>query len=205
MTVHTNPERPEPLPPPTREIPLDRNYPEEGYADGTHAADDVRLADPVTPVREHYVTATPVPVERHTTATARRWAFDSAICGLVGVVSAVVGLIALARAGVDETLSDPLVDVVGFQHTALLGFVEVGVGAALLLAAAVASRGAAIFFGTLLAIAAFVGAIEADRFRDRLGLESSFAWLTFVAAVVVVVTALLVPRITSRTTTYDVE
>ncbi len=157
------------------------------------------------PVHDRYVVAAEPIVERRTRATARRWAFDSAVCGAVGIVFAVVGLIAVTRGGFDGPLSDPVVDVVGFQHTTLLGLIEIGVGAVLLLAAAVASRGAAVFFGVLLGIGSFVGAIESDRFADRLGLESNFAWISFVLAVVVVLAALLVPRITSQTTTYEVD
>lgn len=157
------------------------------------------------PVHDRYVVAAEPIVERRTRATARRWAFDSAVCGAVGVVFAVVGLIAVTRGGFDGSLSDPVVDVVGFQHTTLLGLIEIGVGTVLLLAAAVASRGAAMFFGVLLGIGSFVGAIESDRFADRLGVESNFAWISFVLAVVVVLAALLVPRITSQTTTYEVD
>ncbi len=158
------------------------------------------------PVHERVVVeATPQVIERHTRATARRWAFDSAICGAIGVIYAVVGLIAISRAGMDAPLSDRTVEVLGFGHTAVLGLIEIGVGVALLLAAAVASRGAAVFFGTALGIASFVGAIEADRFEARLGIESSYAWLSLTLALVVVLTALLVPRILSQTTTYDVE
>ncbi len=144
-------------------------------------------------------------VERHTSAITRRWAFDSAICGAIGVVYAVVGLIALVRAGTDGPLSEPIVEVLGFGHTAVLGLIEIGAGIAFLLAAAMASRGAAIFFGTTVGIASFVGAIEADRFEQRLGIESSFAWCSLLMTLLVVVTALLVPRVDSQTTTYDLE
>ena len=181
---------------------------EAPYASDPPYPNDPRLQTTVVqevPVHDRYVVAAEPAVERRTRATARRWAFDSAVCGAVGIVFAVVGLIAVTRGGFDGSLSDPIVDVVGFQHTTLLGLIEIGVGAVLLLAAAVASRGAAVFFGVLLGIGSFVGAIESDRFADRLGLESNFAWISFVLAVVVVLAALLVPRITSQTTTYEVD
>lgn len=197
-----------PLPPPSSSGEPMYLRDEAPYANDPPYPNDPRLQTTVVqevPVHDRYVVAAEPAVERRTRATARRWAFDSAVCGAVGIVFAVVGLIAVTRGGFDGSLSDPIVDVVGFQHTTLLGLIEIGVGAVLLLAAAVASRGAAVFFGVLLGIGSFVGAIESDRFADRLGLESNFAWISFVLAVVVVLAALLVPRITSQTTTYEVD
>ena len=197
-----------PLPPPSSSGEPMYLRDEAPYANDPPYPNDPRLQTTVVqevPVHDRYVVAAEPAVERRTRATARRWAFDSAVCGAVGIVFAVVGLIAVTRGGFDGSLSDPIVDVVGFQHTTLLGLIEIGVGAVLLLAAAVASRGAAVFFGVLLGIGSFVGAIESDRFADRLGLESNFAWISFVLALVVVLAALLVPRITSQTTTYEVD
>jgi hypothetical protein len=180
--------------------------------DNTDRTPASSIPPPLAPVDPRTLVIEPVhhavvadSVQQHTRATTRRWAFDSVICGIIGVAFAIVGLIAMSRAGMDAPLSDPAVEVLGFGHTALLGLIEVGVGVALLIAAAMASRGAAIFLGTVLGIASFVAAIEAERLDDRLGVESGFAWLSFIMAIVIVVTAMLVPRVTSRTTTFDVE
>ncbi len=104
----------------------------------------------------------------------------------------------------DDTLSDPKVEVLGYTHTALLGLVEVGIGAALLIIAAFGVRALATFFGTVLAIASFVAAVEATRLEARLGLDSGLAWVAFAAGLVVVISSLLIPRVTSRTAVYDV-
>ncbi len=91
--------------------------------------------------------------------------------------------------------------MLGFTHTAWLGVIEVAIGLGLLLSGAARSRGGAILFGSILAIGAFVGAVQQESFEEDLALESSFAWALVVAGVVVVLAALLVPRTIRRTDT----
>jgi uncharacterized membrane protein HdeD (DUF308 family) len=91
--------------------------------------------------------------------------------------------------------------VLGFRHTATLGLVEIGLGACLLLSAFAASQSAEVFFGTVLGIAGFVGAVQAESFQNSLALESSMATLAVAAGVSVVLAALLLPRTTTNTTT----
>jgi hypothetical protein len=88
----------------------------------------------------------------------------------------------------------------GFTHTTTLGMIEIGIGVCLLLAALARSRGAEIFFGAALGVGAFVGAVQEDSFRKSLALESGLAWWAVIAAAVVVVSALLLPRVFTRTT-----
>jgi hypothetical protein len=96
-----------------------------------------------------------------------------------------------------------VVEVLGFTHTAILGLIEIGFGICLLLSAVTLSRAGATFFGALLGIGAFVGAVQTDSFRRTLALESSFAWLLVVAAIVIILVSALVPRLlVARTTTY---
>jgi len=77
--------------------------------------------------------------------------------------------------------------------------VEAAIGLCLLLSAAFLSRGAAIFFGLVLGIGGIVGAVQTDSFRRSLALESGWAWIAVVAAALVVVVSLLLPRMwTSR-------
>lgn len=130
----------------------------------------------------------------------RRFAPDALIAALVGLALLVVGLIAMARGGFDGPLRDPVVSVLGFTHTTILGMIEAGIGACLLAAGAVSSRGGEVFFGLTLGVGAFVGAVQTETFRDSLALESSFAWLCVAAAAAVVIAALALPRYTARST-----
>jgi len=168
-------------------------------------SDDTVVAQPVA------TTVNAVPVDqvvvgqaavhqRVATSYGRRYAFDSVVVGIVGLALTIVGLIALTRAGVDAPLDEPVVKVIGFTHTATLGMIEAGIGICLLICAAATARAAAVFFGLVLGVGAIVGAAQTDSFRNSLALQSGLAWLAAVAAAIVVLASLLVPRMSTATT-----
>ena len=64
-----------------------------------------------------------------------RQVWDSIIVGAVGTVLLLFGLIAFVRAGTDGPWDQPVVEVLGFTHTATLGIVEMAFGVLLLLSA----------------------------------------------------------------------
>ena len=163
------------------------------------------LAAPVAavtpaPVVERVVVDT-APAVHETVATSygRRYAFDSVVVGVVGLAFLLIGLIAMTRAGFDGSMRDPVVEVLGFTHTATLGIIEAGIGLCLLLCAASKSRGASVFFGLVLGVAGFVGAVQVDSFRESLALQTGLAWLAVIAGAVVVAVSLLIPRMVTRT------
>ncbi len=168
-------------------------------------AEDRIVAAPVAPavverVVVQQVPVAPVQVERVRTASTRRFALDAIIAAAVGVVLLIIGLLAVTRAGFDGPMATPVVKVLGFTHTTSLGLIEIVVGLFLLVVGATAERSGAIFMGTVLGIAAFVGAIQATSFHHSLALQSGFAWLLVVAAVAVIVSALAMPRFLTRST-----
>jgi hypothetical protein len=134
------------------------------------------------------------------TSHGRRYAVDSVVVGIVGLVLMIVGLIAVTRAGVDGPMAEPVVKVLGFTHTATLGAIEIGIGLCLLICAATTSKSGSLFFGLVLGVGAIVGAVQTDSFRHSLALESGFAWLAVIAAAVVVLVSLLIPRLATHTT-----
>jgi membrane protein implicated in regulation of membrane protease activity len=69
------------------------------------------------------------------------------------------------------------------------------------LSGAARSRTGEVFFGAILGIAAFVGAVQTDSFKKSLALESGWAWLMVFAAVIVVLAALVMPRFARHSTT----
>jgi len=154
-----------------------------------------------TPVRA--VVTTPVTSAHARTSYRSRFAPDAVIAAIVGLVTLVVGLIAITRGGFDGPMSDPVVEVLGFTHTTTLGLIEVGIGLCLLISGATRSRSGALFFGSVLGIAGFVGAVQSESFDTSLALESSMAWLAVIAGVVVVLSALLMPRFVTRSTTIE--
>lgn len=156
----------------------------------------------VEPAPRVVMAATPR-VDAVRTAWSRHFAPDAVIAAAVGVVLLLIGLIAVTRGGFDGPMSDPVVEVLGFNHTTTLGIIEIVIGVALLIAGVTASRAGAQFFGGALAIAAVVGAVQPDSFRDSLALESGFAWLMVLLGVLVVATSLLLPRYNTRSTTVN--
>ena len=150
------------------------------------------------PVVEQYVA--PVAAGQIRTASASRFAPDAIIAGLAGLVILVTGLIAVVRGGFDGPMSVPVVQVLGFTHTTTLGLIEIAIGLALLLSAATRSRSGEVFFGAVLGIAGFVGAVQAESFKRTLALESSMAWLAVFLGVIVVLSAMMLPRYARQST-----
>jgi len=151
------------------------------------------------PVVRETVVGSPLARGTIATTSTRRFAFDSFVVGLVGLALTIIGLIAVTRAGFDGTMEEPVVEVLGFTHTTTLGLIEAFLGIALLICAATTSRSGALFFGLVLGVAGIVGAVQTESFERSLGLESSLAWLAVVAAAVILLVSLLVPRMTART------
>lgn len=178
-----------------------------------HERRDVLVEPPTTPmvpVVEQRIVEHPVaeeviipaaPAGQVSTAYASNFAPDALIAAAVGLVILVVGLIAIVRGGFDGPMSDPVVSVVGFTHTTTLGLIEVGIGFCLLLSGATRSRGGELFFGAVLGIAAFVGAVQTKSFRHSLALESGMAWLAVLLGAIVVLSALMLPRYLRHSTT----
>ena len=162
----------------------------------------VQPGQPCAPVQPVVNRTVLQPVQRRRVATwsSRRVALDSVIVGIVGLVMLTFGLVVVARAGLDGPMNLPVVEVLGFTATATLGFVIGGLGLCLLICAATTSRSGAVFFGVVLGVAGFVGAVQTSSFRRSLALESSLAWIAVVAAVVVVLVSLLVPRTAVQST-----
>jgi len=157
------------------------------------------VAAPAQPV-VHQTTLQPVERRRVATWTGRRIALDSIIVGIIGIIMLTFGLVAVARAGLDGPMDQPVVDVLGFTTTATLGFIIAGLGLCLLICAATASRAGAVFFGIVLGVAGFVAAVQTSSFSRTLALESSLAWIAVGAAVIVVLVSLVVPRTSVQST-----
>ncbi len=149
------------------------------------------------------VVATPVVGSRVRRASSSHFEPDAIIAALVGLVLLLVGLIAATRGGFDGQMSDPIVEVLGFTHTTTLGLIEVALGLALLAAGVSRSRSGAMFFGAVLGVAGFVGAVQTESFAKSLAIESSMAWLAVLAGVVVVLSALMLPRFAKHSTVIE--
>jgi hypothetical protein len=113
------------------------------------------------------------------------------VAGIAAVALMLFGAINLARAGIDGTWREPVVQVAGFEGTALLGLISLVAGIALLAAAFSRDRGAILFVSIVIGVAGATLAIEPTVGGDLIASESSFgvavlivsAFVAFVAAV----------------------
>jgi hypothetical protein len=100
-----------------------------------------------------------------------RWNLGSVLVLLAGAALAVLGAVALARTGIDETWFGPTAEVAGIRHTPLLGAIEAGVGSLLVIAGLAGAPGLAAFVCISAAMAAGVAALEPDRVAGQLATE----------------------------------
>jgi hypothetical protein len=110
------------------------------------------------------------------------------IAGVLGLVVAVIGVVTVARAGIDSSMNDPIVRASGFDQSALLGAIEVGLGLLLILGAlSYAARGLIIGVGVIMVLGGvFIGAASSDLLRD-VGTVHSTGWAIMVAGSIAIV------------------
>jgi hypothetical protein len=180
------------LAPPTLADPM--------LADTVIVEEVVAPAVPAPAIVEPVVAVAPLTTRSVRRSYATSFAPDSVVAAVVGLFLLLVGLLAITRAGFDGPLNSPVVSVLGFTHTTTLGLMEIIIGGCLLISGATRSRSAALFFGSVLGIASFVGAVQTESFQNNLALESGFAWLLVFGGLAVVLAALLLPRYMQRTT-----
>jgi hypothetical protein len=151
-----------------------------------------------------YETATgTLPVGRHvTTSRFARVSPAQIITGLAGIVLLVLGLIAVAQAGLSGPITHPVVSVAGFDHTALLGLIEAAVGLLLLGSALWGSRASGAFFGILMVVAGIVIVATPSSFASTLAAQSSYGWFLIVVGAIVGLACLALPDRASRVVTY---
>jgi hypothetical protein len=110
-----------------------------------------------------------------------RWSLGSVLVLLAGAALAVLGVVAAARTGINDTWYRPVEQVAGLRHTPLLAVVETGVGVLLVIAGLAGARGLAAAVCIAGAIAAGVAAIEPELVAEKLALPRWWA-ITLAAA-----------------------
>jgi hypothetical protein len=126
----------------------------------------------------------------------RSWTFapGQLISMLVGGALVIVGTLALLRAGISEPLADPVVQVMGLDHTAWLGLGEVGLGLVLMLVGSGAwGRPLSILLGAAMVVAGVLVVAESGAMPDELALERGFGWLLIPLGALVAIAAMALP------------
>jgi len=110
------------------------------------------------------------------------------IAGVLGLIVAIIGVITVARAGIDSSMNDPVVRAAGFNQSALLGAIEVGLGLLLILGAlSYAARGLIIGVGVIMVLGGvFIGAASSEILHD-IGTVHSTGWAIMVAGIIAIV------------------
>ncbi len=154
---------------------------------------------------DHVVVAPLEPVATERRVVTRRVVSPASVVAVIGAVAlGVVGAVAVARAGLDAPLDDPVVEVAGATHTALLGLIELGVAAVLLVSGLTRSRGAILFVSILGGAAALVAAIEPSVGDGALAIERSFAIVLAIGFAVIALVAAFAPSMRRTTERVDV-
>jgi hypothetical protein len=133
--------------------------------------------------------------------TERAWTFapGQLVSLIIGVGVIAVGLVAIVRAGIDGSLSEPVVNVLGYTHTAWLGIAEVGVGLILVMAGLDArGRSVSVFMGALAVIAGVLVLAEPGQMPEELGLEEAYGWPLIILGGIAAFAALVFPVWFSR-------
>ncbi|HLZ73069.1 MAG TPA: DUF4383 domain-containing protein [Dehalococcoidia bacterium] len=129
------------------------------------------------------------------------WSPAQLVALAFGVFFVVIGAVAMARGGLDaNTFDSKIVNVLGFDHTALLGVIELVFGLLLLLAGALpgAGRGTMAFLGVAALGFGIVVLATADQLRSTLGVTTANGWLYVITGIVNLVVAMVAPVIFTR-------
>lgn len=125
----------------------------------------------------------------------RAFSVGQLISLVLGGLLAALGVVALVRTGIDTPLNQPVEDVLGWDHTPLLGILEIAAGALLVLfSLRPGGRWLVALVGLALIAGGVIMASEMDWSVDELAAEQGFGWLIAAAGALAVIAALLTPR-----------
>ncbi|MBA3287218.1 MAG: hypothetical protein H0U21_04220, partial [Acidimicrobiia bacterium] len=140
-------------------------------------------------------------VEEIEVVRTRAFSFGQLVTMLVGAALVVLGIFALVETGIDTPLDQPRKSIMGYDHTPLLGIIEVAAGGLLVL---FSLRPGGRWFVAVMGVALVLGGVlvlgELDWTVEELGAEQGYAWIPIVAGLVALLASLLTPRRHQRMT-----
>jgi hypothetical protein len=167
---------------------------DDGATPSDRHSDDpqvVQRRDPIAAVTD----------DHETRIRERSWTFapGQIVSMIVGVGFVALGLVALIRAGIDGSLESPVVEVLGFTHTAWLGLAEIGLGVLLILAGTGArGRFLSVLLGAAMVVSGVLIGAETREMPEELALEQDFGWMLALFGALVAVAAMALPVWRSR-------
>jgi hypothetical protein len=141
-------------------------------------------------------------VAEHRVTRERVWSPAQLIVLAAGAALVVLGAITVIRGDLSGEITEPRVEVLGFDHTPLLGLIELGAGVLLVLCGlTVATRAMAMLVGILLVVGGVLMLSGVEWIETDLTANAEFGWIPIILGGIVVLALMLVPEIHSRRTT----
>jgi len=121
------------------------------------------------------------------------------IAGVLGLILAVIGIMAVSRGGIDSSMNVPMVRTAGLDQSAMLGTIELGLGLLLILGALnYAARSLIVGIGVVMVLGGvFLGAANATILRD-VGTVHRTGWVIMVGGIIAIVAGSLGRMIRTR-------
>ena len=129
---------------------------------------------------------------------SRVWSPAQILVLAAGVVAIVFGAAAVVNGGLSGPVTEPVVKVFGFNHTPLLGLIELGTGALLMLSAIAGSRSSSALLAVLLVVGGVLVVAELDWIMINLTDQSEFGWVPIVAGGACLLALVVLPELRSR-------
>lgn len=132
-----------------------------------------------------------------TTVVTRRQRFSTAgiVSAISGAVILIMGLVALARADLDSSFSEPIFQVAGFDHNQTLAFLEILLGGMLLIAGMTDSVSGMRVLGAITVIGSFVALVEPGILGGDLELEGAYVVILLLLGAASLIAAAVLPTI----------
>jgi hypothetical protein len=134
--------------------------------------DDLRRRPRADMARDEFVEPEAYPRED---IVRYKWTPAMVLAVLAGAALAALGIVVLIRTEINDTWYTPVETVARIDHTPLLGAIEVGVGALLVILGLLGLRRLTAFVCIAGAVAAAVAAIDPGRFSMELAIERWWA------------------------------
>jgi hypothetical protein len=132
-------------------------------------------------------------VRSETRVASSRFVFSPGqiVAGILGIVVATIGIIAISRGGIDSSLNVPVVNVAGTDQSAMLGLAEFAAGLLLILGAIYGARGLIAFVGVVMVIGGVVLGAAGTTILNDVGTSQGTGWALMVGGIIALVAASL--------------
>ena len=129
-------------------------------------------------------------VRSETRVSSSRFVFSPGqiVAGVLGIIVAIIGIIAISRGGIDGSLNVPVVNVAGTDQSAMLGLAEFAAGLLLILGAmSYGARGLIAFVGVVMVIGGVVLGAAGTTILNDVGTSQGTGWALMVGGIIALV------------------